>query len=126
MSEEAEQPTVYAVRLYERAYRDIDLAFSDYLDATGNEARAMALRTGLRDMAVSLNVNPERHPVAEHESQMFGFTVRRTLHRLTKGSTVAHHLIYFAEKEGPDGPVVFVVHVRHASRAPLTEDEARY
>lgn len=44
-----EQPKQYAVRFYERALRDINEATVDYLDFTGDEARAFKLRQGLRD-----------------------------------------------------------------------------
>ncbi|MBC8140768.1 MAG: hypothetical protein H7Y38_04940 [Armatimonadetes bacterium] len=55
---------------------------------------------------------------------MLGFYVRRVPARLSRGSSVAYHLLYFAVEESPDGPRVSIVHIRHANRAPMTPDEA--
>ncbi|MBC7804781.1 MAG: type II toxin-antitoxin system RelE/ParE family toxin [Akkermansiaceae bacterium] len=117
-------PVRYAVRLSPRAERDLDRAVVDYADLTGDENRAALLYRRIRETAATLSENPDRYAVAEHESQQFGFSVRRVLARLSKGSGVAYHLIYFAVEESPDGPRVSIVHIRHASRAELTTEEA--
>ena len=96
----------------------------DYAHRTGDESRAALLYRRVREDAASLNQNPERYAVAEHKSAVLGCPVRRVLARLSRGSAVAYHLIYFAVRDGPDGPRVSIVHIRHASRAPLTADEA--
>ena len=78
----------------------------------------------MRETAVSLQELPDRYALAEHESAMLGFAVRRVLARLSRGNVVAYHLLHFAVEESPDGARVSIVHIRHASRAPMTPDEA--
>ncbi len=119
-----EQPRRYAVRYYQRATRDIDQITVSYADATGNEARAASLRNGIRDVASSLSENPEGNAVAEVESAAFGFAVRRARYRMSKGGQISYHLLYYVVEQSADGDVVFIMHVRHANRAPLTPDEA--
>ncbi len=114
----------YSVRFMPRAKRDLDFAVVEFADRTGDEFRAALLYRRVRETAGTLNENPDRYQIAEHESAMFGFTVRRVLARLSKGSAVAYHLIYYAVAESADGPRVSIVHIRHANRAPLSADEA--
>lgn len=119
-----EEPVLYSVRYSNRARRDFDLAVSEYDSYTGDSRRAALLYQKIDDAAMSLRQLPERYAVAEHESAMLGFSVRRVLARLSKGSSVAYHLLYFAVEESPDGPRVTIVHIRHASRTELTPEEA--
>lgn len=120
-----EQPIRYAVRYSTRARRDFDFAVADYNDYTGDERRAAQLYQRIDDTAMSLGELPDRYAVAEQESAVLGFTVRRVLARLSRNSVVAYHLLYYAVEQSDDGPRVTVVHIRHASRAPMTADEAR-
>lgn len=114
----------YAVRWYTRARRDVDSAVVDYAEYSGDIIRAAQMYDEMEELAGTLNENPNRYAIAETESVAFGFPVRRVLYRLTRGSRVAYHLIYYAVEESPDGATVTVLHVRHASRAPLTTEEA--
>ncbi len=120
----SEVPLRYSIRLSPRAERDLNIAVVDYAHRTGDESRAALLYRRVREDAASLNQNPERYAVAEHKSAVLGCPVRRVLARLSRDSAVAYHLIYFAVRDGLDGPRVSIVHIRHASRAPLTGDEA--
>ena len=125
MSEEAKR---YGVRWYERARRDLDRAVVDYAEYTGNRPLAAQMYTSIQDLAASLGENPDRNMVAETESVSFGFPVRRVLYRLSRNSRVAYHLIYYTVEDGEDGEdddLVSIVHVRYASRAALTREEAR-
>ena len=122
---DAEPLKRYAVRWSPRARRDLDLATSNHLDYTGNAPRARKLYTGLESAAAALSELPQLHQVSEAESKLFGFEVRRVLNRLVQGSNVAHHLIFRIIESGDDGAQVVVLHVRHASRTPLSVDEAR-
>ncbi len=78
------------------------------------------LFTALRELATT-----PRRQVAECESRLLGQQVRRMVYRRTPTSAAAYH-VYFRliESEGKDG-VVEVLHVRHASRRPLTRAEVR-
>jgi len=121
----SDAPVRYGVRLSPRADRDLNIAVVEYAERTGDEYRAALLYRRVRETAASLSELPDRYAIAEHESAILGFPVRRVLARLSRNSAVAYHLLYFAVEQSEDGPRVTVVHIRHASRAPLTADEAR-
>jgi hypothetical protein len=53
-----------------------------------------------------------------------GAEVRHIRYQRTSGSAV-YHAYYTVTDDGPDGPLVVVFHIRHASRRPLTPKEAR-
>lgn len=72
-----------------------------------------------------LSTNPRRFPVAEQESHLFGLNLRRMLYRQTVGSRAAYHVLYTITEEGEDGPLVKVIHIRHAAQKPLNRREAR-
>jgi hypothetical protein len=40
-------------------------------------------------------------------------------------NSAQYKMFYTIAEDGPDGPVITVLHVRHASRTPLTGSEAQ-
>jgi plasmid stabilization system protein ParE len=117
-------PKRYALRYSPRALRDLESAIVDFADFTGDEQKALQLRDGIRACAAILAENPDRNQVDEHETVLLRFPVRHELYRFSRKSRVAYYL-YYRVTEDEDGPRVLILHIRHASRAPLTSDEAR-
>ena len=120
-----DEPKDYAVRLSERASRDIEQAVADYLDFAENASKARRMFLEMRKFAGRLYWFPDGYAVNASFSQAFGFDVRTVTYRLSKGSSVAYHFVYHITEDGEDGAMVVVLCVRHAARATLTKAEAR-
>ena len=119
---------IYAVRFSPLADREIAEATARIADITGDEQIARDWYAGLKEESGSLSENPRRFQVQSEDSRKIGAEVRRMLYQRTGGSrtsTHAHHLYYVIADEGDDGPMVKVLHVRHASRKPMTRAEAK-
>lgn len=117
----------YAVRFGERANRESAEAVVRLFDLTDNQEIARSWLVGLREAAGTLNTNPRRFAVRPTESRFIGLPVRRLLYRrpLSSTSSPAYHLFYFVEDQSQDGPLVFVFHIRHAARRPMTRRDAK-
>jgi plasmid stabilization system protein ParE len=122
MSGAGDTPRHWAIRFTRHARADVADAW-DFLAARASEEVADAWQEGLEEVIAGLSVFPERHPVIE-ESDEFERTVRRLLYRRSRSGPAYRVLFYLGETAG-DAPTVFVMHVRHGARAPLTGEEAR-
>lgn len=116
-------PKRYALRYSPRALRDLEAAVVDFAEFTGDEQKALQLQDGIRASAAILVENPDRNQIDEHETALLQFPVPHELYRFSRKSRVAYYL-YYRVTEDEDGPRVLILHIRHASRAPLTPDEA--
>jgi hypothetical protein len=58
------------------------------------------------------------------EAALLGLEVRSLPYR-RPGSQAAHRILYVIREETPDGPMVVVFHIRHASAGPLQSYEVR-
>jgi plasmid stabilization system protein ParE len=124
----------YAVRLLARARRDRAATAAWIIEHVGADEEGNPTEEGeriaadwlahLSDALGTLAENPERHPILPAESKRLGVPVRRILFRRNNSSRFAHH-VYYTVEEHEDGPRVVVVHIRSASRRPLTVKEAR-
>jgi plasmid stabilization system protein ParE len=119
-----EPPKRYALRYSPRALRDLEAAIIAFADFTGDEQKALQLWDGIRASAAVLAENPDRNQVDEHETALMRFPVRHELYRVSRKSRVAYYLFYRVTEDS-DGPRVIILHIRHASRAPLTPDEVQ-
>ena len=120
-------PLIYAIRFSARANREIAEATVRFAAITGDDDMAKEWLDGVYYLAATLATNPARFSVQPDESRKLGCEVRRVLYQRSAGtgaSTHAYHL-YFKQEKGDDGPLVTVIHVRHASRKPLTRTEAK-
>jgi len=118
---DAEEPLTYAIRFYERANRDIDAIVVFLADNFGQ--RVARLWYGELGKAIaSLSHLPERYAIATepHFTQ-----TTRNLTWARPGSRISHRILYRVFHEGVDGAVVYILHVRGATRAPITVAEAR-
>lgn len=118
----------YAVRFISIAIKEA-IAASEYVasftvDETQSSDYARRWYQGLRDLAGTLATLPHRFAVEVRESRRFGMEVRRLLYRMRMGG-VAYHAYYRILEESADGAKVQIIHVRHASRRPMTFTEAR-
>lgn len=93
-------------------------------EITGDVDLARLWYAGLREAVSTLSEQPRRYAVRARESQLIGRETRCLLYRRTSGS-VAYHVFYFVEEDGDDGPRVIVFRIRHASRRPMTSQEAQ-
>jgi plasmid stabilization system protein ParE len=67
----------------------------------------------LEEAIAALARDPERFPVADHESAQFGITIRQLLHGRRRGI----YRVLFTVR----GDTVSILHVRHGARGPLEE-----
>lgn len=116
--------TAYTVRLSECGIRDLE-AIVYYLDETQGRTAALSWRQGLYGVIQGLAQNPRRFAVQIEESRKLKDEVRRELYRATPGGTAVYALFYFVQDTSDDGPLVTVIHIRHASRKPITRAEAK-
>lgn len=116
--------TSYAVRLSSQANCDVVEA-STWLSGLIDETLVVQWSEGLLSEIGALSGAAHHSAISERESLLFGGEIRRLMYRRSGNSTATYHIFYRVEETRPDGPVVRVLHVRHATRRPLTPDEAR-
>ena len=118
---------IYAVRFSPLAEREIAEATSRIADIAEDEQIAREWYALLKKEAGKLSESPRRFQVQSEESRKIGAEVRRILYQRTKSgsSTHTYHLYYVIADQGDDGPLVQIIHVRHASRKPITRAEAK-
>ena len=66
---------------------------------------------GLEKAIVKLSQNPERHSVAQDESERFGVTMRQLLYGRRRG---VYRILFSVE-----GDTVYLHYVRHCARGPI-------
>jgi plasmid stabilization system protein ParE len=66
---------------------------------------------GLEKVIATLEQDPERHPIAEDESEQFGFTMRQLLYGRRRG---VYRILFSVE-----GETVYLHSVRHTARGPI-------
>lgn len=118
---DAEGPTSYAIRLHQRAQRDIDEALLRLADLAGEQIAA-EWREGLLDALATLAARPRRYPLAR-EDRLFRREVRQLVYRRTPGGP-AYRALYTVYEADDEAPFVFVLHIRHGARRPLSRAEA--
>lgn len=74
--------------------------------------------------AISSLATLPRRCVLAREERFFLREVRQLVFRGTAGSA-AYRVLFRVADGGQDAPTVFVLHVRHSARVPLTRAEAR-
>ncbi len=112
----------YAIRFRSRARRELDEARIRLAEITDRD-HAQEWHNGFLDALALLADNPNRNVIA-HESRFFRETVRAFVYRLTVRG-VAYRIFYSIVEPKEDAPVVSIMHIRHASRKPMTRAEAR-
>ncbi len=99
----------YRIVVTARAKADAVEAFRWF--AERSPTAAARWYAGLERAIVKLDQNPERHPIAEDESDRVGFTMRQMRYGRRRGVYV---LLFSVEGES-----VVLHHVRHGSRGPI-------
>ena len=118
----SEDGTTYAIRFRRRALTDIQEAMVR-LSEVVNPDHAIAWYSGLQDTLATLATLPERCPIAG-EKRFFRDEVRVHPYRYSPGG--ATYRIFFTIVEADeDAPSVYILHVRHGARKPMTRAEAR-
>jgi plasmid stabilization system protein ParE len=123
VSDESPGVRTYAIRLQERAIRDVTAAFVR-LAELGTVRAANAWHDGLKTAIGGLATNPHRFPRAP---ERFQGDVRHMLYRRSS-SSITYRVLFMISEAGPDSvdpPTVTILHVRHASMRPLTRTQAR-
>ena len=119
----ADQPLTYALRLHERAVRDINAAFVRFSEL-GSFDVADQWRDELREAISSLATNPRRCPLAP---ERFRREVRQLVYR-RRGSRTAYRILFTItgeQAESEDAPTVTILHIRHASARPIPRSRTR-
>lgn len=119
MSEEGQ---TYAIRFRRQAREDINAARKRLADTTSGD-HADVWHDGLLDVLAALATNPNRHPLA-HEGRFFRDSVHVFPYRLSPRGVV-YRVFYTITEAGDDAAFVYVLHVRHGARKPMTRAEAR-
>ena len=117
-------PAVYAVRISVQAEQDVVEAMLRLAELTQEPAAARNWKDGLYQQLATLATHPRRLPIATQETRRFGRETRQMLYRRTRDSA-AYRIFFSIAEDVVDGPTVRIIHVRHASRRPLTREEAR-
>lgn len=112
----------YAIRFRSRARREMSEARIRLAEITDRE-HAIAWYNGCLDAIALLADNPNRNPVA-YESRYFRGVVHSFAYRLTTRG-VSYRVFYMIVDSVEDAPAVAILHIRHASRKPMTRAEAR-
>ena len=115
----SDEPVSYALRLHERAFRDINCAFVRLADVV-SETAARNWREGLTDAMAGLATFPRRNPLA---TERFRREVRQLLYQRT-GSQIAYRILFTIigdQGQSPDPPTAIILQMRHASARPLTK-----
>ncbi len=118
---EAKQPLIWAIRYSQRAIQDISAAWMHFAESADVDI-ADAWERGLKAEIAKMAQFPRRF--SEADSGLFSFPVRRMTYRRTPRGPA--YFLYFSLRVNPsDAPTLFIMHLRHAAQAPLTQKEAR-
>lgn len=116
-----EQPTKWAIRLLQSARADIAAGWEHFSQSSGEKV-ADAWQQGLEAEIMRLSLFPTSLPVAD-EDNLFSITIRKLLYRRTRRGP-AYQIFFTLQTSPDDAPTVSIMHIRHASRAPMTQQEA--
>ena len=112
----------YSIRLHRQASEDIDNAY-DQITAFSGTAYADDWQNGLRDFVAALATLSSRYPLAD-ENSLFQNKVWAGRYQF-KTSRVIYRVPFEFVDDTQESPYVYVLHIRHASRKPMTRAEAR-
>jgi hypothetical protein len=127
-----EEGKQYSIRPTERANRDVEAELErlsqwngSEQDPTPQESIRLALEwlRAYQEARASLANFPLRCPLVP-EQKHFKEAVRQLIFRRAP-SAPAYRLLFSIEEAGEDGPVVYLRHVRHGSRRPISRSEAK-
>ncbi len=121
MRQDEVQPTKWAIWLTQFARADIAAAWEHFLRSSDEEI-ADGWQQGLESEIRRLSLFPESLPVAD-EDDLFAVTIRKLLFRRIRRGP-AYQIFFTLQTAPDDAPTVLVMHIRHASRAPITQQEA--
>ncbi len=123
-TEDKDEPTrTYALRVTQRAQRDLDAA-TVYFAETASPEIAVMWREGIYAELASLATFPRRCP---RVPEQFHREVRQLLYRRS-GSQTAYRILFAIageEETSPDAPTVIILHVRHTAARPITRTQVR-
>lgn len=112
----------YALRVRRRALLDMQEALVRLAELVDDEY-AVAWFSTLEDTLAKVATFPRRWPVAE-ENHLFRQEVRALPYRY--GSrTPAYRILFTIAEDEYDAPTVYILHVRHGARRPISRVEAR-
>ena len=113
----------YAIRFRRQARQDMDEARERLADIMSQD-HADNWHDGLIDSLAGLATNPNRYPLA-HENRLFQDDVHVFPYRRSRDS-IAYRVFYtIAEATDDDAAFVYVLHIRHGARKPMTRAEVQ-
>jgi plasmid stabilization system protein ParE len=121
MNQDKDPSMIWAIRFTSRADADVTAAADYFADKSGIEI-ARTWVHGLNAEVAKLAQYPTLWPVAE-EDQLFRENIRRMLYRRTRRGP-AYRVLFVMRQNPDDAPTVAIIHVRHATQAPMTPEEA--
>ena len=111
-----EEPKIHALRLHRRARADMDEARSQIIQRV-NMTQGRQWQADLMGAISTLATYPGRCAVAR-ESRLFRREIRQLGYQ-------QYRILFTIVEAVEDAPFVFVLHVRHSARRPMTRREAR-
>jgi plasmid stabilization system protein ParE len=115
-------PEIYAVRLHPKASADIDDVQARMAASVG-EVYANEWHLELLEVLASFATYPKRFSLAS-ENRLFQNDVRVYPFRY-RGSNVTYRILYEIIVDEMEAPYVYILHIRHGSRKPMTRADAR-
>jgi len=115
-------PVRYAVRIWPRALHEIQAAADRFADISGEEI-GRAWYTGILLELPKLAENPRRFSVIS-EGRYFAHEIRQVLYRRTP-SSAAYRVLFTIAEDSLDGPLIALIHIRHAAARPISRREAQ-
>ncbi len=118
----SELEKTYAIRYRRRAQTEAEELLVSLAERTDLD-QAISWHLGLQNALATLATFPKRLPIAD-ESRFFQNEVRVLLYRQTSKGT-AYRIFYTIVESEEDAPYVYILHIRHGARKPITRAEAR-
>ena len=117
-----EAEKIYAIRYRRQAQADVEEILVSLAERIDYD-HAAAWYLGFQNALASLGTLPKRLPIAD-EIRFFQNEVRVFLFRQTPRGA-SFRIFYTVIESEEDVPYVYILHVRHGSRKPVTWAEAR-
>lgn len=112
-----DEPVTYALRLHRRARMDMDDARQQIANRV-DTPEGRRWQAELLETISTLATFPNRCPIAR-ESRLFQREIRQLNHKQS------YRILFTVVEAAEEAPFVFILHIRHGARRPMTRREAR-
>ncbi len=110
-----DEPVTYALRFHRRARADMDETRQQLIERMDTEY-GRRWQADLLDAIATLATYPNRCPVAR-ENRLFQREIRQLIYQK------AYRILFTVFEATQEAPFVFILHIRHSARRPMTRRE---